>query len=140
MARLAWVFGRLALCAALAVVLTGCGAAAVVGPTPSGKLVTPPTGNPAAGKIVFLKSTCSSCHAFAPAGTSAKIGPNLDDLAQYAQKAGEPLAEFTRNAIVKPPPAYVPPGFPTTAMPTNFGTTLTPQQLADLVAFLTQSS
>jgi len=132
------VFGRLALCAALAVVLTGCGTAAVVGPTPGGKLVTPPTGNPAAGKIVFQKSSCSGCHTFTPAGATAKIGPNLDDLAQYAQKAKQSLADFTQAAIVKPPPAYVPPGFPTNAMPTNFGTTLTPQQLADLVAFLTK--
>jgi hypothetical protein len=34
----------------------------------------------------------------------------------------------------------VPPGYPTNVMPTTFGQSIKPQQLADLVAFLTQKS
>ncbi|HEY4346585.1 MAG TPA: cytochrome c [Gaiellaceae bacterium] len=92
-------------------------------------------GDVAAGKTEFATAGCAACHTFKPAGTSATIGPNLDDLATYAQKAGEPLADFTVNAIIKPPPSYVPPGFANT-MPTNFGTSLTTKQISDLVAFL----
>ena len=85
---------------------------------------------------------CSRAPAALPATRSSRpastgtIGPNLDDLAEYAQKAGQPLSDFTLSAITTPPPKYVPPGFPTNAMPSNFGQTLSPKQLADLVAFL----
>lgn len=130
---------RVAFFAALAVLLAGCGAATVVGPTPNGKLVAPPTGNKAQGKLLFQKNACASCHTFTPAGSTAKIGPDLDNLAAYAKKANESLAAFTQSAIIKPPPPYVPPGFPTTAMPKTFGSTLSSQEIADLVAFLTQS-
>ena len=82
---------------------------------------------------------CAGCHAFKPAGSTAKVGPNLDQLADYAKKANQPLASFTRGAITSPPPAYVPPGFKN-LMPTTFGQTLKPQQIEDLVAFLTQKS
>jgi len=96
-------------------------------------------GDPAAGKTEFTNAGCSACHTFKPAGSTGTIGPNLDDLPVYAQKAGEPLQDFIGGAIVHPPPAYVPPGF-ANSMPTNFGTTLTPAQIKDLVAFLTQPS
>ena len=81
---------------------------------------------------------CAACHTFTPAGSSGKVGPDLDNLADYAAKAGEPIDNFTRTAITSPPASYVPPGFPTNAMPGTFGTSLTSTQLDDLVAFLTQ--
>ncbi len=95
-----------------------------------------PAGDATAGKAVFTSAGCAACHTFKPAASTGTIGPNLDDIADYAQKAGQPLADFTLSAITSPPPKYVPPGFPTNAMPSNFGQTLTPKQLADLVAFL----
>jgi mono/diheme cytochrome c family protein len=104
--------------------------------TPSAPSTSTPSGNPAAGKTVFTSAGCAACHTFAPAGSTGKVGPNLDDLAQYAQKAGVPLGAYTLAAITTPPAKYIPPGFPTNAMPTTFGTTLSKQQLADLVAFL----
>jgi mono/diheme cytochrome c family protein len=97
---------------------------------------TAPSGNAAAGKAVFTSSACNSCHVFTPAGSTGKVGPNLDQLADYANKAGQPLEEFTTAAIIHPPAKYVPPGYPTNAMPTNYGQTLTTQQIADVVAFL----
>ena len=54
----------------------------------------------------------------------------------YANKAGQPLEDFTTEAIIHPPAKYVPPGFPTNVMPTTFGKSLTTTQVADLVAFL----
>ncbi len=97
------------------------------------------TGDPTAGKAVFASAGCAACHVFKAAAATGTIGPDLDNLAAYAQKAGEPLAQFTREAIVAPPAKYVPAGFPTTVMPTTFGSSLSATQLNDLVAFLTQS-
>jgi mono/diheme cytochrome c family protein len=108
----------------------------VIGTLP--KAAALPKGDAAAGKAVFASAGCAACHTFKPAGSTAKIGPPLDDVAGYAKKANQPLDDFVHGAIVNPPPSYVPPGFPTNVMPTNFGTTLSPKQLADLVAFVTQ--
>jgi len=130
-------------------IAAGCGSQGVASPTPQTvvgsvpKSTTPTTakGNPANGKTVFISvAGCGSCHTFTPAGTKGTVGPDLDKLASYAQKAGQPLAQFTLGAITSPPPSYVPPGFPKNVMPTTFGQTLKPQQLADLVAFLTTKS
>jgi cytochrome c oxidase subunit 2 len=129
-------------------IAAGCGSRGVVTPTPNTvvgtlpKATTPAVtkGNPANGKAVFTSAGCSGCHTFTPAGAKGTVGPNLDNLADYAKKAGQPIDVFTHGAIVSPPPKYVPPGFPTNVMPSNFGTTLKPQQIADLVAFLTQKS
>ena len=93
-------------------------------------------GNASAGKSVFASAGCGACHTFAPAGSTGKVGPSLDELVDYAKKAGQPLEDFTTEAIIHPPAKYVPPGFPTNVMPTNFGKTLSSQQIADLVAFL----
>ena len=52
---------------------------------------TAPAGDATAGKAVFTSAGCAACHTFKPAGSTGKVGPNLDDLAEYAQKAGQPL-------------------------------------------------
>jgi mono/diheme cytochrome c family protein len=97
------------------------------------------TGDAAAGKAVFASAGCAACHTFAPAASTGKVGPDLDHIADYAAKGGQPVEQYAREAIEHPPPKYVPPGFPTNAMPTNFGQTLTAKQIDDLVAFVTQS-
>jgi mono/diheme cytochrome c family protein len=100
---------------------------------------TTPSASPAeiaAGKVVFNSSGCSACHVFTPAGSTGKVGPNLDMIKDYASKAGQPLDEFLTDAVQHPPAKYVPPGFPTNAMPPEGGHTLTSTQLANLVAFL----
>lgn len=104
---------------------------AAQGPSPSA-----PAGDPVKGKAVFASSPCGSCHTFTPAGSTGKIGPDLDKLADYAKKANVPIAKFVEEAITHPPAPYVPPGFPKNAMPPNGGATFTGTQLADLVAFL----
>jgi len=132
------VLGRLALFAALAVLVAGCGAGTVVGPTANGKLVappTPPTGNAAAGKLQFTASGCVACHTFTPAGSTATIGPDLDNLAAYAAKAHQSVGAFAAAAIANPPAPYVPPGFPTNTMPKL---PLSSIQIANIVAFLTK--
>lgn len=98
---------------------------------------TAPAGNAAAGKMQFTSSGCTACHTFKPAGATGKVGPDLDNLAAYAAKANQPVAQFAESAITNPPPKYVPPGFPTNTMPKL---PLSSTQVANLVAFLTSGS
>jgi len=107
----------------------------------AGPTSTTPAGNSnpqaiAAGKTVFLSSGCGACHTLTAAGTKGTIGPNLDFVKDYANKAGVPLETFLTEAITHPPPKYVPPGFPTNVMMPGGGHTLTTAQIANLVAFL----
>jgi mono/diheme cytochrome c family protein len=95
-----------------------------------------PAGNAAAGKALFPAQGCSACHTFKPAGSTAQVGPDLDDLAAAAQKANRgSLEQYTRESIVDPG-AYVVPGYTNGVMPTNFAS-LGDKKIADLVAFLT---
>jgi len=94
-------------------------------------------GGAAVGASVFTSAQngCSSCHTFAPAKATGKIGPDLDKLPQYAQKAGKPPEDFIRQSIVDPN-AYVEPGFQKGIMPPNFGQTLKPNEIDALVQYL----
>jgi cytochrome c oxidase subunit 2 len=92
-------------------------------------------GGAAAGKAAFTSNGCGSCHTFAPAKSTGKIGPDLDKLSTYAQQAGKPLEQFVRESIVNPD-AYVEKGYPANVMPKNFAS-LPKDQLDGLVMFLT---
>ncbi len=131
---------RLLAFAALAALLAGCSTT-----VPGGKKVTTPTPDTVVGKLpntagasVFASAGCGACHVFGPAGSTGTIGPDLDNLAGDAQKANQgTLAAFTKTSILDPS-AYVAPGYPNGVMPGTYGATLTPQQIDDLVSFLTQ--
>jgi len=132
---------RLAPLAVLVVFLgAGCGgkvvspvAQTVVGTLPAS---TTPAGDAAAGKTQFTASGCTACHTFKPAGSTGKVGPDLDSLKQAAATAKQPLAQFVATSITDPN-AYIAPGFKAGVMPML---PLTPTQVANLVAFLTKSS
>ena len=135
-------FGIVTLLAGLLVIATGCSTS-----KPGGKVATPtPTEvvgkAPKAelpGKAVFLSQGCGACHTFKAAGSTGTIGPDLDKLAQYAQAAQQAsLKDFVSTSITDPG-AYVEKGFPAGVMPKTY-TSLSAQQLSDLVAFLTQKS
>ena len=130
--------------AGLALLASGCGSAEVVSPTAETVVGTVPEqaptetvdtskGDAAAGKEVFMSSGCGGCHTYGPAGTSATIGPDLDT----ALQGKDP--EFVLESIVDPN-AEITEGFQANIMPATFGESLSDQQLADLVAFLTQPS
>ena len=87
------------------------------------------------GKNTFASAGCGGCHTFKPAGTDAKVGPDLDNVAADAQKAGEPVADYVRQSIVDPN-AVVAAGYQPGVMPPNFGDTLSPEELDALVAYL----
>jgi mono/diheme cytochrome c family protein len=92
-------------------------------------------GDPAAGKEVFesVQPSCGSCHTLEAAGSTQTLGPNLDE--GLADKD----AAFIRESIVNPD-AEVTEGFPDSLMPEDYGDKLSDQELADLVAFLVQST
>jgi cytochrome c551/c552 len=103
-------------------------------PAPSGSVAQ---GDPAAGKAYFVgPGGCGSCHRFKPAGTIGTVGPDLDHLAADAAKANRgSLAAYVHESIADPN-AYVVPGFPKGVMVVP--SSITPKQIDDLVAFLTQ--
>jgi mono/diheme cytochrome c family protein len=113
--------------------LAGCGGEKTVSPTGSveGTLPKAAKGNPAAGKKVFDDNGCGGCHTFKAAGANGKIGPNLDDALKDKD------AEFVKTSITDPN-AEIASGFQPNIMPQNYGSQLSSQQIADLVAFLTQ--
>jgi mono/diheme cytochrome c family protein len=48
-------------------------------PTTTEGAPSAPSGDPAAGEAVFASAGCGGCHTLEAAGTSGKVGPNLDD-------------------------------------------------------------
>jgi cytochrome c oxidase subunit II len=91
------------------------------------------------GAATFSANGCGSCHAFKPAKSTGTIGPDLDNLAADAQKAGKPLAAYVKESIVDPD-AYIVPGYQKGVMPTTFGQSLSAPQVDALVAYLTGSN
>ncbi|MDP9189342.1 MAG: cytochrome c [Actinomycetota bacterium] len=80
----------------------------------------------------FFATNCGGCHVLSAAGTTGAIGPNLDQVLP-----GQQAAQIS-DSIVNPE-TIISAGFPAGVMPANYGDTLTPEQLAALVDYLTQS-
>ena len=90
----------------------------------------------AAGKKVFVGSGgCGACHTLKDAGSTGNVGPKLENVAADAKTAGKALEAYILESIENPS-AYVVPGFANGVMPPDFKTSLTAQQIADLVAFI----
>src|SRR3954466_5153935 len=123
MRRLALFLPLLGLCAGrLAGESTPATPNTVVGTVASTPVVTvPQNGDAAAGKVVFKSNTavggCYSCHTLKDAAATGKVGPDLD------QAKPEKDLILTRVVNGKTP------------MPAFKGT-LTPQQIADVVAYV----
>ena len=103
--------------------------------TPPAETSGGPTGDPAAGKEIFMATAqppCGSCHTLAEASATGTVGPDLDQVLQGKDAA------FIHESIVDPE-AEIAPGFTGGIMPATYGDQLDDQQLADLVAFLEQS-
>jgi cytochrome c oxidase subunit II len=130
---------RAAFILPLVLLVAGCGSGEEAAPLPEtvvGTVEQPGSeGNAEAGAKVFTDAGCGGCHTYEPAGAMADIGPSLDDLPELAENADQgTLDEFTRTSIVNPN-AYVEEGYEEGVMPPFDGSE---QELADLVAFLTQ--
>ena len=104
---------------------------------------TPAPGDPAAGEALFNSDTigdnpgCHTCHSLEP--DKVIVGPSLagmaDDAAGDAAETGISTEEMLKEMITDPN-AELAGDFPADVMPQNFGSTLTPQQLNDVIAFL----
>ena len=125
---------RAGLIVLFATLLVGCGGEEVVSPTGpvEGTLPKAEAGNPARGKALFVSEGCGGCHTFKAAATSGKTGPDLDKSLQGKDEA------FIRESIVDPN-AKIAAGFQQGIMP-PYGESLDSTQVADLVAFLQQST
>lgn len=120
-------------------VTTGAAPAATTGATTTAAATTTTAeaAPSAAGKAVFLSAGCGACHTFKPAGTTGKVGPDLDTTpARDAKSQNMPLAAFVRESIVNPN-AFISPGFTKGLMPQTFARTLTAQKINLLVGFIT---
>ena len=86
--------------------------------------------------MIFTKNGCGACHTFkAVPDANGKVGPNLDNLLTSAKAAGESLVPFIKESIVDPN-KYIAPGYQPGVMPPSFGSTIPPNQLSVLVAFI----
>jgi cytochrome c oxidase subunit 2 len=88
------------------------------------------------GAAVFSSAGCGGCHAFKPANTNGAIGPNLDNVAADATKAGEDPAAYVKESIVDPN-KVIASGYAKDVMPGDFGKSLSAKEIAALVTYLT---
>jgi mono/diheme cytochrome c family protein len=102
---------------ALALVASGCGTTSA---------------DTARGRTLF-KQKCGTCHTLAQAGTTAQVGPNLDDAFASAREEGE--ESETIEGVVKAQVEYPRPnnGNPAVSMPADL---VTGQDLDDVAAYV----
>lgn len=101
--------------------------------TAAGTEPSAPAGDPAAGKSIFASAGCGTCHSLQDAGTTATVGPNLDE-ALNGQDAA-----FIQKSIVDPD-AEIADGFQPGIMPQTYAGQLDDKQLSDLVAYLADAT
>lgn len=86
------------------------------------------------GEQLFTSAGCGSCHTMSAAGTSGKVGPNLEkSLALDDNTAGI-------EEMIVHPNAEVVEGFPPNVMPEEYGTTLSSEEIHALAEFLVANS
>ncbi len=107
----------LAALAAIALPASGCGTSSA---------------DTARGRVLFVQK-CGVCHTMAEAGTTAQIGPNLDDAFAAARSAGE--GGDTVEGVVKAQVEYPRPSNdnPAISMPADV---VTGQDLEDVAAYV----
>lgn len=81
----------------------------------------------------FFAANCGGCHVLGAAGTTGTVGPDLDQVLP-----GQSPAEVSES--ISDPEAKPTPGFPSGVMPANYGQSLTPEQLQQLVKYLLDSA
>ncbi len=117
----------------------------------SGLTVTLPTGDAARGQQLFaqqvkqangLNAPCTACHSLTPG--EIKVGPSLAGVATRAatREPGKTAEQYIRESIQQPN-AYIVPDDPKfkgangkSVMPEGLGNSMSPQDLADLIAYL----
>jgi cytochrome c6 len=118
-----------------AIALAGCGAQGVTTPTPATVIGTLPKatqlplvpatalkGDPKKGSSVFASAGCGSCHTLAAAHSTGTVGPNLDTLKPSYRTV---TSQVTNGGGAMP--SFKPPR-------------LTTQQIADVAAYVVDST
>lgn len=107
----------LAALAAVALPASGCGTS---------------TADPERGRVLF-RENCGTCHTLAQAGTTAQVGPNLDDAFAAARAAGE--GGETIEGVVKAQVEFPRPSNsdPAVSMPSDI---VSGQDLEDVAAYV----
>jgi cytochrome c6 len=124
--RIAAVPRRLLALVPVVLVLAGCGSGETVKPVAETVIGKAPTeqqakGNAAAGKSVFASAGCGGCHTLKAASSTGTVGPNLDQLKPSLSAATKQIKNGGRG------------------MPA-FSGQLSDQQIADVAAFVVQST
>ncbi len=92
-----------------------------------------------AGRKLFTDTGCNACHMLADAGSTATVGPELDDLAaqaaKFGKREGQTPAEYVRAAI-EDPESFVVPGYQAGLMPADYKSQLSPAEIDTLVEYL----
>ena len=136
----------------LCLCLSGCGAPATAVPTPTVPAVSQPLppGDATRGETLFRQTLigtrpepgCITCHSLTP--DVVLVGPTLAGIAtrsattiQQPDYTGEAknVEAYLHESIIAPN-VYIAPGFAPDVMRPTFATELSPQEIADLVAFL----
>jgi cytochrome c6 len=123
---------RLALIAAFAFALAGCGGGETASPEPetiegrnpaATQTQTQPAaeGNAEEGKKIYAANGCGSCHALEDAGSTGEVGPNLDESKPDLQLA---IDRVTNGSGQMPP----------------FKDELTEQQIVDVATYVVEAS
>jgi cytochrome c oxidase subunit 2 len=93
----------------------------------------PETGAAAQGEQIFAAQGCNACHTLSAAGSTADVGPDLDEVLP------DRSAAEIRNSIIDPD-SELSPGFGQGIMPDTFGQALDPDELDTLVEYLVTST
>ena len=107
----------LALLGAFAAVASGCGTT---------------TASVDRGRVLFVQN-CGTCHQMAQAGTTAQVGPNLDDAfaaARAVGEEGETIEGIVKSQVENPRPSN---GDPVVSMPADI---VSGQDLEDVAAYV----
>lgn len=105
---------------------------------------TPSMGNIERGRHLFHRTSqivrgvpaCHTCHVLDPTAPEV-VGPRLSNIATTAATRVPDLSakDYLRQSIIQPN-TYIVPGYQPSIMVSNYRTSLSPQQVEDIVAFL----
>ncbi len=91
-------------------------------------------GDARTGAGTFIEATCGGCHTLDGVdGATGDIGPNLS-----VSLVGKDAAYIQQGIVA--PNVVIAEGYAAGIMPSNYGDSLSPDQIADMVALLLESS
>jgi mono/diheme cytochrome c family protein len=93
----------------------------------------PPEVEGGAGAQVFANNGCGGCHTLAAANAGGTVGPDLDEVLP-----GQPESEIEESIV--DPEAKIAQGYPKGVMPSNFKESIPPEELKELVKYLSESA